>query len=60
MKKLAILVGAIALTSSTFAQNDTWGSDKKKDKSKDKSTTSTSGPKATMDNPFSLEGCNEH
>jgi hypothetical protein len=28
MKKLAILVGAIALTSSTFAQNDTWGSDK--------------------------------
>ncbi len=39
MKKLAILVGAIALTSSTFAQNDTWGSDKKKDKSKDKSGT---------------------
>ena len=55
MKKLAILVGAIALTSSTFAQS-TWDSEKKKDKSKDKSTTSTSGPKATMDNPFSLEG----
>ena len=59
MKKLAILVGAIALTSSTFAQS-TWDSEKKKDKSKDKSTTSTSGPKATYGQSFFFRRCNEH